>query len=179
MDVRILLAEDEENLLEAIKLNLEMEGYEVVTAKNGSDAIKKFEKQRFNLAILDVMMPEMNGIEVCQHIRITDTTIPILFLTARDSSHDKVNGLKVGADDYMTKPFNLEELLLRVKVLVKHSLKGTKSDQLHFGSISAKRTSLRSAANIASIESSLPARNKLIPSGASRIVPFNSSSILR
>lgn len=128
MDVRILLAEDEENLLEAIKLNLEMEGYEVVTAKNGNDAAKKFEKQRFNLAILDVMMPEMTGFEVCQQIRITDTELPILFLTAKDSSHDKVTGLKVGADDYITKPFNLEELLLRVKILVKHSLKGTKHE---------------------------------------------------
>jgi two-component system alkaline phosphatase synthesis response regulator PhoP len=129
MDVRILLAEDEEHLLEAIKLNLEMEGYEVVTAKDGNEAIKKFEKQRFNLAILDVMMPEMNGTEVCQHIRITDMEIPILFLTAKDSSQDKVLGLKVGADDYITKPFNLEELLLRVRVLVKHSHKGTKQEQ--------------------------------------------------
>lgn len=129
MDIRILLAEDEENLLEAMKLNLEMEGYEVVTAKNGNEAVKKFEKQRFNLAILDVMMPEMNGMEVCQHIRITDTELPVLFLTAKDSSKDKVQGLKVGADDYMTKPFNLEELLLRVRVLVKHSLKGTKHEQ--------------------------------------------------
>ncbi|MEI6311654.1 MAG: response regulator transcription factor [Bacteroidota bacterium] len=129
MDLRILVAEDEEHLLEAIKLNLEMEGYEVVTAKNGSEAIKKIEKQRFNLAILDVMMPEMNGIEVCQHIRITDMELPVLFLTAKDSSQDKIQGLKVGADDYLTKPFNLEELLLRVKILIKHSLKGTKKEQ--------------------------------------------------
>ncbi len=129
MDLRILVAEDEEHLLEAIKLNLEMEGYEVITAKNGSEAIKKLENQRFNLAILDVMMPEMNGIEVCQHIRITDMELPVLFLTAKDSSQDKIQGLKVGADDYLTKPFNLEELLLRVKILIKHSLKGTKKEQ--------------------------------------------------
>ena len=128
MDIRILLAEDEEHLLDAIKLNLEMEGYEVVCSKNGSDAVKKFEKQRFNLAILDVMMPEMNGFEVCRHIRLTDSQIPILFLTAKDSSQDKVTGLKIGADDYITKPFNLEELLLRVRVLVRHSLKGSKQD---------------------------------------------------
>jgi len=129
MDIRILLAEDEEHLLEAIKLNLEIEGYEVVTAKNGLEAVKKFEGQRFNLIIMDVMMPELNGFEACRQIRLADSDVPVLFLTAKDSGQDKVTGLKVGADDYMTKPFNLEELLLRVKVMVKHSLKGTKQEQ--------------------------------------------------
>jgi two-component system alkaline phosphatase synthesis response regulator PhoP len=128
MELRILLAEDEENLRDAIKLNLEMEGYEVVCAKHGTEAVKKLEQQRFNLAILDVMMPEMNGFDVCRHIRLTDAHLPILFLTAKDSSQDKINGLKLGGDDYITKPFNLEELLLRVRVLVKHSMKGIKHE---------------------------------------------------
>ncbi len=125
---RILLVEDEENLREVIKLNLEMEGYEVEVATTGKAALKKVKDQRFNLYILDVMMPEMDGFEVCQTIRLTDTETPILFLTARNASQDKVDGLKMGADDYLTKPFNLEELLLRVKILIRHSVKGAKAD---------------------------------------------------
>ncbi|MDB5284641.1 MAG: response regulator with CheY-like receiver domain and winged-helix DNA-binding domain, partial [Bacteroidota bacterium] len=85
--------------------------------------------QRFNLIILDVMLPEMDGFAVCQKIRIDDSEVPILFLTAKDTSQDKVYGLKQGADDYLTKPFNLEELLLRVKVLIKHSVRGTKEGE--------------------------------------------------
>lgn len=129
MDKRILLVEDEEHLLEAIKMNLEMEGYEVETADTGSKAIRKADEQRFNLIILDVMLPEADGFEVCQSIRIKDADTPILFLTAKDTSQDRVQGLKLGADDYLAKPFNLEELLLRVKVLIKHSMKGT-SDEI-------------------------------------------------
>jgi len=123
MDIRILLVEDEKNLLEAIKLNLELEGYEVVTAVTGTSAISIFDAQRFNLIILDIMLPEADGYRVCESIRLTDTEIPILFLTAKDSSEDKVKGLKLGADDYLTKPFNLEEFLLRVRILVRRSLK--------------------------------------------------------
>jgi two-component system alkaline phosphatase synthesis response regulator PhoP len=126
---RILLADDEENILEAVKMNLELEDYEVVTAKNGVEAYQKFIDQRFNLVILDVMMPEMDGFSVCEKIRLQDTDTPILFLTAKDTSTDKIKGLKIGADDYLAKPFNLEELLLRVKNLVKHSVKGTKDEQ--------------------------------------------------
>jgi len=129
MVTRILLVEDEENLQEAIKLNLELEGFEVEVADDGAEALKKAAEQRFNLFILDVMLPELNGFEVCEKIRLTDTDTPILFLTAKDTSQDRVNGLKLGADDYLAKPFNLEELLLRVKVLVKHSMKGTKDEK--------------------------------------------------
>jgi two-component system alkaline phosphatase synthesis response regulator PhoP len=128
MTTRILVADDEQNLLDAIKMNLELEGYEVVTARTGTEALKKFKDQRFNLVILDVMMPEMNGFEVCEKIRLEDADTPILFLTAKDTGIDKVKGLKSGADDYLTKPFNLEELLLRVRILVKHSLRGTKEE---------------------------------------------------
>jgi two-component system alkaline phosphatase synthesis response regulator PhoP len=129
LEPRILLVEDEENLREAIKLNLEMEGYEVVSYGDGKDALKKFRDQRVNLIVLDVMMPEMDGFQVCEQVRLENADIPILFLTAKDSSEDKVKGLKRGADDYMTKPFNLEELMLRVKVLVRHSLKGSKHEE--------------------------------------------------
>tara|TARA_B110000495_G_C22992598_1_gene584749 strand:+ start:306 stop:998 length:693 start_codon:yes stop_codon:yes gene_type:complete len=121
---RILLAEDEKSLREGITLNLELEGYDVEAVSNGLEAVKTFSSQRFTLIILDVMMPEMNGFEVCEKIRLSDSETPILFLTAKDTSQDKINGLKIGADDYLTKPFNLEELLLRIKVLIKHSFKG-------------------------------------------------------
>lgn len=98
------------------------------TAMSGTEAIKKFNQQRFNLVVLDIMLPEMDGYKVCQTIRVSDSELPVLFLTAKDTSADKVMGLKTGADDYLTKPFNLEELLLRVKVLVRHSFRGTKEE---------------------------------------------------
>lgn len=123
MKPRILLVEDEKSLQEAIKLNLEMENYEVVAVADGGDAVKTFSKQYFNLVVLDVMLPKLNGFEVCQQIRIKDAHTPVLFLTAKDSGADKINGFKKGGDDYLTKPFNLEEFLLRVKVLIKHGFK--------------------------------------------------------
>lgn len=123
MSERILIAEDEEHLLEGIKINLEMEGYEVIGAVNGKEAVELFQKQRFDLCILDVMLPEMSGFNVCERIRFMDSRVPILFLTAKNMMEDKIQGLKIGADDYMVKPFNLEELLLRVKALLKRSLK--------------------------------------------------------
>ena len=111
---RILLAEDEEHLLEAIKLNLELEGYKVTTANNGKKALQKFKEERFNLVILDVMMPEVDGFVVAETIRLENSEVPIMFLTAKNTNEDKISGLKKGADDYLTKPFNLEELILRV-----------------------------------------------------------------
>lgn len=120
--IRILLVEDEEHLQEAIKLNLELEGYKVVAVNNGIDAVKVFKQERFNLVVLDVMLPEMDGFAACEAIRIHNSTVPILFLSAKNASEDKIMGLKRGADDYMTKPFNLEEFLLRVHALVKRGL---------------------------------------------------------
>jgi two-component system alkaline phosphatase synthesis response regulator PhoP len=117
----ILLVEDEENLQEALKLNLELEGYEVTSSYDGAHAIKAFQQEYFDLIILDVMLPELDGISVCETIRLTNTDIPILILSAKNSSADRVLGLKKGADDYLTKPFNLEELLLRVNKLLRKS----------------------------------------------------------
>lgn len=122
MKHRILLVEDEEHLLEAIKLNLELEGYQVSAASNGKQALEKFKYERFNLVILDVMMPELDGFQVCEMIRLEDSNLPILFLTAKNTSEDRVTGLKKGGDDYLTKPFNLEELILRVGLLIKRGL---------------------------------------------------------
>lgn len=125
MKQRILLVEDEQSLCETIKLNLELEGYAVQTAKDGKSALKSFKSERFNLIILDVMLPEMDGFTVCEAIRLENNEIPILFLTAKNSSADRINGLKIGGDDYLTKPFNLEELLLRVQNLLRRSLKNS------------------------------------------------------
>ncbi len=117
----ILLVEDEENLQEALKLNLELEGYVVTGVYDGAEALKTVQQEYFDLLILDVMLPEIDGITVCETIRLQNPDIPILILSAKNSSADRILGLKKGADDYLTKPFNLEELLLRVSKLIKKS----------------------------------------------------------
>lgn len=119
----ILLVEDEENLHEALKMNLELEGYAVTSAFDGFSAMKAVQSEYFDLIILDVMIPELDGFGVTQNIRLTNTEVPILILSAKDSSSDRVLGLKKGADDYLTKPFNLEELLLRVQKLIQKNKK--------------------------------------------------------
>jgi two-component system, OmpR family, alkaline phosphatase synthesis response regulator PhoP len=119
----ILLVEDEENLHEALKLNLELEGYEVTSAFDGAAALKAVDGEYFDMIILDVMLPEMDGINVAETIRLQNNEVPILMLSARSSSADRVLGLKKGADDYLTKPFNLEELILRVQKLIEKNKK--------------------------------------------------------
>ena len=126
-NIRILLVEDEQSLSDTIKLNLEWEGYKVQVAADGKKALKIFKQERFDLVLLDVMLPEMDGFTVCEAIRLDDTEVPILFLTAKNSSADKIAGLKIGADDYLTKPFNLEELLLRVQNLLKRAVKSNET----------------------------------------------------
>ena len=114
----LLVVEDEESLREALKLNLELEGYEVTTADNGPAVIKMVKNEYFDLILLDIMLPDMDGITVCETIRMQHNDVPILFLSARNTGADRVEGLKKGGDDYMTKPFNLEELLLRIHKLI-------------------------------------------------------------
>ncbi|HFA49258.1 MAG TPA: response regulator transcription factor [Bacteroidetes bacterium] len=121
--MRILLVEDEENIRDVVKMNLELEGYEVVATGNGRDAVKYFGAQHFDLLLLDVMLPEMDGFQICEQVRLTNMDVPIIFLTAKDTALDKIAGLKKGADDYLTKPFHLEELLLRVKNLIRRTSK--------------------------------------------------------
>lgn len=128
---RILLVEDEEHLHDVIKMNLEMEEYDVTSVYNGKKAIDKFKGARFDLVILDVMLPEVNGFDICRTIRISDANVPILFLSAKSASTDKIEGLKLGADDYLTKPFNLEELLLRVNILIQRSGGNAIKDELN------------------------------------------------
>jgi two-component system alkaline phosphatase synthesis response regulator PhoP len=119
----ILLVEDEENLHDALKLNLELEGYEITSAFDGNEALKAVKDEYFDLIILDVMLPHVDGITVTETIRIQNNEVPILILSAKNSSADRVLGLKKGADDYMVKPFNLEELLLRVSKLISKNKK--------------------------------------------------------
>lgn len=114
----VLVVEDEVNLRDTLRLNLELEGYEVTVSGDGADAIQKTREQHFDLVILDIMLPEIDGIGVCETIRLRDRGLPILMLSARSAAGDRVLGLKKGADDYLTKPFHLEELLLRVEKLV-------------------------------------------------------------
>ncbi|MBL4653051.1 MAG: response regulator transcription factor [Flavobacteriales bacterium] len=134
MPARVLLVEDEEGLQGVIKLNLELEGYFVSCAEDGIEALNLFDKNRFDLIVLDVMLPELDGFSVCQTIRLTDQKTPILFLTAKDSSHDRIKGLKLGGDDYLVKPFNLEELLLRAsKLLARTATIVDTPDQYFFG----------------------------------------------
>lgn len=115
----ILLVEDEENMHEALKLNLEMEGYSITSAYNGADGLKAVQNEYFDLIIMDIMLPEVDGITVTENIRLQHNDVPILILSARNTGSDRVLGLKKGADDYLTKPFNLEELLLRVEKLIR------------------------------------------------------------
>jgi len=128
MAERILLVEDEPSLYEALKLNLELEGYNVTVAKDGEMAIEKFKSSHFQLIILDVMIPKIDGYVVCETIRLENKKVPIMFLSAKNTPEDKINGLKTGADDYMAKPFNLEEFLLRVNLLVKRGLELSESE---------------------------------------------------
>ena len=118
MKKRILLLEDEKHLAETLKLNLELEGYNPVLVGDGQVAIARFKEEKFDLAILDIMVPGIDGIGVAESIRLNDTKIPILFLSAKGTAEDRILGLKKGGDDYIAKPFNLEELLLRIKKLL-------------------------------------------------------------
>jgi two-component system, OmpR family, alkaline phosphatase synthesis response regulator PhoP len=133
--MRILLVEDEDNIRETVKLNLELEGYEVVSVANGKKALENLTGQHFDLLLLDVMLPEVDGFSIAEQVRLTNREMPILMLTAKDAAQDRVTGLKKGADDYLTKPFNLEELLLRVSILLRRSqrVKGERVEIYEFG----------------------------------------------
>lgn len=138
MKGRILLVEDEENLRSTIALNLELEGYDVQSAMNGKEALQFFKANRFDLVVLDIMLPEINGIDVCKEIRKENRNVFILFLSARSMGSERIEGLKAGADDYLSKPFNLEELLLRIEILLKRKPQSLGSSQLNTVTINGK-----------------------------------------
>ena len=119
---KILLVEDEETLAVGLEYNLTEEGYKVTWAKDGKNALDFFKITEFDLIILDIMLPYYDGFEVAKQIREKSPEVPILMLTARTHINDKVHGLAIGADDYMTKPFHLQELLLRVRGMLKRKM---------------------------------------------------------
>jgi two-component system, OmpR family, response regulator len=119
--VRILLTEDDENLGFLVKDNLESAGYEIIWAKNGEDGFRLSLSGRIDLFILDIMMPRRDGFWLAAQIRKRDLDTPIIFLTAKNSEPDKIEGFTVGADDYITKPFSIKELLLRIHAILKRT----------------------------------------------------------
>jgi DNA-binding response OmpR family regulator len=116
---KILLVEDEETLAVGLEYNLTADGYIVTWVKDGKEALQFISKNKVDLIILDIMLPYYNGFEVAQEVRLKSPQMPILILTARTAVKDKIHGLEIGADDYMTKPFHLEELLLRINGMLK------------------------------------------------------------
>jgi two-component system alkaline phosphatase synthesis response regulator PhoP len=120
----ILIAEDEESLANTLALNLQIEGYEVTVCRTGTNALETFKARsgQFDLALLDVMLPGINGFDLCTSFRREKPRLPVIFLTAKSQPLEKREGLRLGADDYITKPFDLEELLLRVNNLIRRSV---------------------------------------------------------
>src|SRR4051812_38758466 len=115
---KIMVVEDEENIASTLKYNLVREGYEVTTTGDGRRALEIFKQEKPDLVILDLMLPGMNGLDICRQIRQA-SIVPILMLTAREEEVDKILGLELGADDYMTKPFNLREVIARVRAMLR------------------------------------------------------------
>ena len=124
---KILIVEDEAKIARFLELELKYEGYEIEIANNGRDGLEKGKSPDVDVIILDLMLPGLSGIEVCRRLRQT-SDVPIIMLTAKDDISDKVTGLDIGADDYMTKPFAVEELLARIRVLLKRNVNKTKTD---------------------------------------------------
>ncbi len=120
---RILIIEDEPDMRRGLQDNLEFEGYECVSTANGREGLRLALKEKFDLILLDLMLPGMDGMDVCRQLKETGTTPPIIMLTARGSEADKVAGLDIGADDYITKPFSLRELLARIKAILRRTTK--------------------------------------------------------
>ncbi len=149
MKKRILLVEDEISIQKVIQLNLELEDYEVVSTDNGTKALNLARSQYFDLIVLDVMLPEVNGLEICEQVRLSNKEIAIIIVSAKDSQEDRIQGLKNGADDYLVKPFNLEELLLRIEKLLsrKDKKERTTSNIFTFGSNSINFSSYEAKGN--------------------------------
>ena len=120
-EAKLLVVDDEFNILELLATSLRFAGFEVVTAGNGREAIEKAEQEQPDLIVLDVMMPGMDGFDVTRRLREGGRTYPVLFLTAKDATEDKVAGLSAGGDDYVTKPFSLDEVIARIRAILRRS----------------------------------------------------------
>ena len=128
MKNRVLIAEDEKPISDIIKFNLEKEGYEIITAYDGEDALKKALNEQLEIIILDIMLPSMDGFEICKRVR-EKSSVPIIMVTAKEEEVDKILGLELGADDYITKPFSIRELVARVKANVRRQEMNINADQ--------------------------------------------------
>jgi len=130
---RILIIEDEENIARVLQLELEFEGYETDTAYTGPDGLIKYREERWDLVLLDLMLPGLNGLDVLRRIRATEGDTPVILLTAKDGVEDKVAGLDLGANDYVTKPFEIDELLARIRTALRFSATAApiKDESLH------------------------------------------------
>ncbi len=124
MKARILIAEDDANIRLGLVATLESEGYAVTAASDGAQALKLYPQDKFELVVLDIMMPKLSGYDVCRELRARGSRVPVLFLSAKGEEIDKVVGLKLGADDYVTKPFGVHELLARVEALLRRGRSG-------------------------------------------------------
>lgn len=131
MEHRCLLAEDDDNLRFMVQDNLEMAGYKVCAVADGQTALSSFVKQEFTVCILDVMLPKRDGFSVAEAIRKLDQRVPIVFLTARNLKEDRINGFRIGGDDYITKPFSIEEFLLRIEAILKRVYQHPTKADLH------------------------------------------------
>ena len=133
---KILIVEDEPNMVAGLRDNFEFEGYQVITAGDGVEGLQKALDESPDLVVLDVMMPRMSGLEVCKQLRARRSSLPIIMLTARGQEVDKVVGLELGADDYVTKPFSIRELLARVRAILRRAAADPKNQEHHsFGNI--------------------------------------------
>ncbi len=131
-EIKILLAEDDHNLGTILKAYLEAKGYPTKLFVNGKEAYEAYTKEKFDFCVLDVMMPVKDGFTLAKDIRKSDKKIPILFLTAKSMQEDRIQGLQLGADDYLTKPFSMEELVLRIKAILRRANTHTVVDQTIF-----------------------------------------------
>ncbi|HPY37726.1 MAG TPA: response regulator transcription factor [Clostridia bacterium] len=136
MAIRILLVDDEPLILKGLRFSLQQEGYEIDQAADGEEALKKIRENAYDLVLLDVMLPKLSGIEVCQQVRET-SDVPIIMLTAKGEDMDKILGLEFGADDYMTKPFNILEVKARIKSILRRTavVRGPQKTQLSEGGL--------------------------------------------
>ena len=126
---QVLVVDDEPNIRELVQVALKFHGCAVTTASSGRDALRQAEASRPDLIVLDVMMPDMDGFEVCRRLRAAGNEVPVIFLTARDTSSDTVTGLAIGGDDYVTKPFSVEALVARVRAVLRRAARGAPADQ--------------------------------------------------
>ena len=135
MSVRVLVADDERAVRESLRRALTLEGYEVELASGGREALESVGQGRADVVVLDVLMPDIDGLEVCRRLRHVGDRVPVLMLTARDAVSDRVEGLEAGADDYLVKPFDLDELIARLRALLRRTLGTDDQNQLRFADL--------------------------------------------